>query len=175
MFLGGRKEVHLPLPILMYNNYMGGVDQADQIGSYYTVGRSSVKWLRYICWWLLQTAMVKAFIIFRTTNRPAPSVRGFRHINFRLDVLHALSLGNVSRSKEPSQTVSQTGVTAANPMTHVISRMPGSKADCLQCKAANRCTEKNWPVRTVKGCQVCRVHLCGGECFLQFHLKLANN
>ena len=110
-----------------------------------------MKWWRYICRWLLQTAMVNAFIIFKTINRPAPSVRGFRHINFRVDVLRALSQGKVSRSKEPSQAVSQAGVTAANPVTHVISGMPGSMA-------ANRRTKKNWPGCTVKECQVCRVH-----------------
>ena len=50
---GGMKKVAIPKPVLRYNESMGGVDLADQLHSYYPVGRPSVRWWRYICWWLL--------------------------------------------------------------------------------------------------------------------------
>ena len=62
---GGKKEVTLPHPVDIYTKNMGGVDLADQHHSYYPVGRPSVRWWRYICWWLLQTAMVNSFILWK--------------------------------------------------------------------------------------------------------------
>ena len=125
------------------NQHMGGVDLADQLASYYPMGRSSVKWWRYVCWWLLQTAMVNAFTVFRETKNAGASGsrRRQRHLDFRMDVLRSLSKGQVARSKQPSESVSQAGVTAANPMTHVMSKI-GTKADCVQCKEEHHQTPK---------------------------------
>ena len=44
---------------------------AGQHHSYYPVGRPSVRWWRYICWWMLQTAMVNSFILWKN-SQPAP-------------------------------------------------------------------------------------------------------
>ena len=64
----GKKKVAVPEPVLNYNNSMGGVDLANQLHSYDPVGRPSIKWWWYICWWLLQTAMVNSFLIFKSSN-----------------------------------------------------------------------------------------------------------
>lgn len=42
------QEVPKPAIIDMYNKHMGGVDHADQMREYYSVGRASYKWYRYI-------------------------------------------------------------------------------------------------------------------------------
>ena len=42
---GGTKGVAIPEPI---------IHLMDQHHAYYPVGRPSVKWWRYICWWLFQ-------------------------------------------------------------------------------------------------------------------------
>ena len=34
-------------------------------------------------------------------------------------------------------------------------------------------TKKRHPVKSVFGCLVCKIHLCKGQCFVQFHQELA--
>ena len=106
---GGKKEVTLPHPVDIYTKNMGGVDLADQHHSYYPVGRPSVRWWRYICWWLLQTAMVNSFILWKN-SQPAPEKKkkGPKHISFRLEVLRALCKGKVSvRQRSAPEAPSQ--------------------------------------------------------------------
>ena len=43
---GGREMVQKPQAIMEYNKYMGGVDLADQLLSYYGFGHRTVKWWR---------------------------------------------------------------------------------------------------------------------------------
>ena len=84
---GGMKKVSIPKPVLRYNESMGGVDLADQLHSYYPVGRPSVRWWRYICWWLLQTAMINSFLIWKHSHDlPAAAMKKLRHIDYRLNV-----------------------------------------------------------------------------------------
>ena len=42
------QQVTKPAVVDMYNKNMGGVDLADQLRQYYSVGRSSRRWYRYI-------------------------------------------------------------------------------------------------------------------------------
>lgn len=172
---GGKKKVAVPKPVLAYNTSMGGVDLADQHHSYYPVGRPSVRWWRYICWWLLQTAMVNSFIIWSQSHQPAPTRKGKRHVDFRLDVLRQLCKGNSVRRRDGPQAVSQAGVTTSQPLSHTIERFPGSKKNCSVCEKAKKRTDKGYGVKTVWGCLVCKVHLCKGHCFAQFHQQLAQS
>ncbi|XP_035829376.1 uncharacterized protein LOC118478950 [Aplysia californica] len=50
---GGVQHIEIPNSVLNYNNHMFGVDLADQLHSYYAVGRSGVKWLRYVLWFVV--------------------------------------------------------------------------------------------------------------------------
>lgn len=170
---GGKKEVAVPEPVLSYNANMGGVDLADQHHSYYPVCRPSVRWWRYVCWWLMQTAMVNAFIIWKMTNMPASSKKGLRHIHFRLEVLRSLCRGNSVRQQNPRQSISQAGATAADPLLHTIQQYPGRKKNCYLCQKAKIRTKKNYTPQSVWGCLVCQVHLCKGICFSKFHQDLA--
>ena len=44
----GDRAVQKPVVIDLYNRSMGGVDRADQLHEYYSVGCSCYKWYRYI-------------------------------------------------------------------------------------------------------------------------------
>lgn len=44
------QQVTKPAALDFYNKHMGGVDLADQLRSYYSIGRSSYKWCRYLFW-----------------------------------------------------------------------------------------------------------------------------
>lgn len=94
----GREVKSIPVPILTYNKYMGGVDLHDQHRAYYPVGRPCRKWWRYLFWFLVQSCLVNAFTIFKLTNRPAPRSRKLQDpLHFRLAVFHGLIRGNVAR------------------------------------------------------------------------------
>ena len=174
---GGKREVPVPEPVLVYNSSMGGVDLADQYAAYYSVGRPSIRWWRYLCWWLLQTAMANAFILWRDsqTKEPASSKRRVRHIDFRLAVLRALCAGKVSRKRAAPQAPSQAGVTDSKPLSHRSVRLPGRKKICQQCKRKGVRTAKGHGVETVFGCPICLVHLCPALCFAAFHQALAQS
>ena len=53
-----------PSTIQHYNAHMGDLDLADQLRSYYKVGRPSKKWLCFVSWFLLDVTMVNAWTIF---------------------------------------------------------------------------------------------------------------
>ena len=42
--VGGREEIEKPVMIEQYNTYMGGVDKADQLLSYYGFNHCTIKW-----------------------------------------------------------------------------------------------------------------------------------
>ena len=52
-----------PEPIIEYNKYMGGVDLADQLRSYYSMCRQSCKWWTYLFWGFFDTAIVYAYVL----------------------------------------------------------------------------------------------------------------
>ena len=49
--------------------WVGGIDLMDQHHAYYPVGHPSVKWWRYVCWWLFQSAMINAYNVFKETQK----------------------------------------------------------------------------------------------------------
>ncbi|XP_060562864.1 piggyBac transposable element-derived protein 4-like [Ruditapes philippinarum] len=63
-----------PHSVSQYNKFMGGVDLQDQFRSTYPVGRNGKKSWRYIFWFLLNSAIVNAWILYsdfstRTTKK----------------------------------------------------------------------------------------------------------
>jgi hypothetical protein len=59
------KELPIPTCIHNYNQFMGGVDIADQYRSYYTTQITQRRnWLP-IFFWILDTALINSFIIYR--------------------------------------------------------------------------------------------------------------
>ena len=168
---GGKRDVLVPTPVANYNEGMGGVDLADQLSSYYTVGRPSIRWWRYLCWWLFQVSMVNSYLLYRASM---PVVNGkpqaMRHIDFRWSVLRSLVQGNVARHRRAApQAVSMKGISASNPLEHVNERLPGNKKNCVLCQQKNVRAPSGRGKKSVYGCLVCRVHLCPNTCHQEYH------
>ena len=51
-----------PVVIDHYNQFMNGVDLADQYTTYYSFVRKSKKWWKKVCFWLLEVATVNSYI-----------------------------------------------------------------------------------------------------------------
>jgi len=58
-----RKVVQKPAVVTAYRKRMGGLDRNDQFRKYYYIGRPSVKWYKYIFWFLIDTSICNSHIL----------------------------------------------------------------------------------------------------------------
>ena len=66
---GKSRVVKKPEVVAEYNQFMLGVDKIDQMMSYYSFVRKSIKWWRKVFFWLLDMSVVNSFIKQETENR----------------------------------------------------------------------------------------------------------
>ena len=96
----GCKVVEKPESITEYNKYMGGVDHADQLLSYYGFPHRMVKWWRRVFFYLFNAALVNSYIMYsQTINRRHLSHEQF-HMTLAKELLQAVSV-NVLPSQPP--------------------------------------------------------------------------
>ena len=89
---GTVKEVAGPVPIAFYNEYIGGVDHADQMIGLYDLDRKTRKWWHKVFFRLLLTTVYNSYIIFCETNhKQIPYIQYFINL--------AESMIKVGRSK----------------------------------------------------------------------------
>ena len=64
-----KKPIPCPTAIIDYNKWMGGVDLADQLLSYYSMTtRHTLKWWKKVFWRLVDIAIINSWIIFHINN-----------------------------------------------------------------------------------------------------------
>ena len=118
-------EVVKPKVVAMYNNNMGGVDQADQIRSYYPTGRASRKWYRYIFWFLFDVAIGNAFVLDKisATGRRRPK----KGLEFRDHLAKQLIGGYVGRAdvrrRESQKRALTVDISPENAAHHFIAKI----------------------------------------------------
>ena len=61
----------LPAPIDSYNQYMGSVDQADQLLKPYSSGRKSLAWFKKLGLHFIDRMLLNAFIIYKNQHTEA--------------------------------------------------------------------------------------------------------
>jgi len=59
------QEKPKPIEIARYNDYMSGVDRADQMISYYSCPRKSAKWYKKVIFHLLDVAVWNSFFLYK--------------------------------------------------------------------------------------------------------------
>src|SRR5438045_5285703 len=81
------KPLSIPTCIYDYNQFMGGIDIADQYRSYYTTQLIAQRnWLP-IFFWLLDTVLLNSFIIYREFfNSEVKNSCPFSHKEFNIEV-----------------------------------------------------------------------------------------
>ena len=108
----------IPKALALYNNYMGGVDLAGQLASYYRIWLRGLKWWHALLWWLLNQCITQAWIIHREVlHRLGDSnKRPYTHWEFQRKLAEELvKLGpNFGGSSDPS-------------MMQSISKCPGAR------------------------------------------------
>ncbi len=177
MLSSGEKPT-LPQPgakpdvILNYNKYMGGVDKADQLRSYYPVGRAGHKWWRYLMWYVVNVSIVNAWILWsKTPNHiPAPT-KDYDHLRFRADIADQLRGGFTSRKhrKGRRSALANIPVAVESIGQHKCVKIEGRKKVCRQCSKRQKKTPSGGQVQTSYKCDLCDLPLCRVGCFTQYH------
>lgn len=169
---GGPISKEIPNAVANYNMNMGGVDLNDQLRTYYTIGRKSVKWWRCCFFYLLEVPVLNAYIVYKKTPRPA-DVPVLNHFQFHLEVARSLMSGSTRKRNAP-EIPTLRGNSVTDYEKHKRVRLPGRKKQCYNCRSENRRTESGKRPETVFGCSLCNTHLCDNVCFAKFHQNILN-
>jgi len=176
---GGKEKVPVPCPTVVsdYNQFMGGVDLADQHLSYYSLTqRRTIKWWKKVFWRLLDISIINSWVIFRT-NSPDSKIKSQRE--FRLELVRQLvqPLLDLKASTDcPAALQSHQGrkvVSCDKRLTgkHFAHKSTDRKR-CYICSKRKSSTGKKVDIKTRTYCPKCDVFLCHGKCFEDFHTKL---
>ena len=75
---------YIPTAIVDYNKWMGGVDLADQLLSYYSMtNRRTLKWWKKVFWRLVDITIINSWIIFHTNN-PTSEINSQKQFRLKL-------------------------------------------------------------------------------------------
>ena len=170
------KYIYRPPPIAFYNKYMGGVDLHDQNRRYYNLTLKAVKWWRYLFWFLLDVSIINSFILYKeTVDKPAS------HLQFRLQLSEEL-IGRFCARKKAGRPCSSQPVGPSNVLEHAYDRVVEGRAGCCEnCRKRRREAPKGSALKKKRvsetrfGCRGCRVVLCKGQCFEEWHKNLERN
>ena len=165
------QQVSKPAVIDLYNKNMGGVDLADQIRQYYSVGRSSYKWYRYLFWFLIDVSICNSFLLYNN-YRLGQGQSKVKQLLFRTNLAKQLIAGFSSvlsgAHSAKRQKIENLSLSPANTDKHFIVKIEGRKKVCVHCKTVGRKTEGGHSVESSFQCLQCSVALCK-TCFHDYH------
>lgn len=155
-----------PLPLLLYQENMRGVDLCDQLRECYQVGRPCKKWWRYFLWFYVNLCIVNAYIILRESRGGTPPAgfngKQFTQRHFRVRLAQQL-IGDYQGARGMERAARKRHADSPIEYGHRLERMSERSRRCRNC------TNKGLRHESVFGCKICNVHLCRGGCFSEFH------
>ena len=168
---GTRISVCCPLCVLLYNMYMGGVDEADQLRGYYHVRLKCTKNYKYVFWFMFDVATTNSFILYSrfsvTTGTPMTLKQ------FRVKLAEQLIGTYMSRKRAGRPRKRPCPPPTSTSTSHLPSHSKSKR--CTYCRDV-RSRRKE----TVWFCKDCEGHpsLCltgredGSDCFRLWHEQL---
>ncbi|KAL0979753.1 hypothetical protein UPYG_G00189190 [Umbra pygmaea] len=155
-----------PLPLLLYQENMRGVELCDQLRDCYQVGRPCKRWWRYFLWFYVNLCIVNAYIIQRESRGGAPPTgcngKQFTQRHFRIRLAQQL-IGDYQGARGMERAARKRHADSPIEYGHRLERMSERSRRCRNC------TNKGLRHESVFGCKICNVHLCRGGCFSEFH------
>lgn len=155
-----------PLPLLLYQENMRGVDLCDQLRECYQVGRPSKKWWRYFLWFYVNLCIVNAYVVLRESRGGSPPAgfngKQFTQRHFRIRLAQQL-IGDYQGARGMERAARKRHADSPLEYGHRLERMSERSRRCRNC------TNKGLRHESVFGCKICNVHLCRGGCFSEFH------
>ncbi len=173
---GSVKDVAIPESIKLYNQYMNGVDRADQLRSYYHYKLKSRKFYMYIFFFLFESCKGNSFVL---QKKYSPSPVKFLKI-YRLALAERL-IGNYNsrhRYGLPQVIQDTAPVKSLPPRKRKLASECGrhfpiksNRGKCVYCWNSNEQRHES-SIR----CRQCKVALCivsqeddGISCFEKYH------
>ncbi|XP_038057493.1 piggyBac transposable element-derived protein 5-like [Patiria miniata] len=159
-----KANIPAPAQAVNYMKFKSGVEHSNHLRSYHSCNRKYKAWKR-IFFFLIDIARVNAWICYKINTEG----KQLNHRMFTVNIATALIAG-FAEGTPVYQSTNAAPVPAINGPNHVCTRMKVLYPKmCMQCRRAGRKTKKGKPVQTRTGCSSCNVHLCRGQCFLEFH------
>jgi hypothetical protein len=161
---GTYNQVSQPLVAKLYQRYYAGVDRFDQLRSTFSFGRESKKSWKYLFNFLMNSAVVNAFILYKANSTRPCGQKRYTQALFRAELGHSFIAGYSNKHR----------VAAPNPRLHLNQpqNVDHHENSHMRAKRARYChTHKKFTgerKETVYGCKTCNVHLCK-ECHHRFH------
>jgi hypothetical protein len=153
--LRGGKTASKPKMVVQYNTYMGGVDRADQLMTYYPLERKSLRWYFKVALHIFHIIHINSFILYNEYSEKKMSLK-----IFRISVIRTLILRN--KKIQPPQPIAPTST------VHLPDYISNEGAKQKRCRNCYRKGIRKL-VRTV--CPSCTEvpGLCLSPCFKEFH------
>ena len=161
-------DVPCPSVIMNYNKNMGGVDLADQLRSYYEIGRNAKKYWKCLMFYLLNICVVNSYIIYKETLR-ANGKRPHTHLQYRQKLIDQLIGGFTSRRRVGRRGPAIPAVEESQFPGHFL--VKSSKKVCRNCSQLGNKTSGGHSRQATFKCQACDVNLCKGGCLIAFHTR----
>lgn len=162
----GSRQVKKPTSVAAYNTFMGGVDKADQLVSYYGFPHRHKRWYLSIFHQLTELCLTNAMILYEDIKGTPVHLKQFR----------AELLDGILRRTEwplgvPRPTRSAAAAAAAHEHVRLTARHfcevypEQGKPDCVVCsdRTAKRRKQTTWR------CIDCDLPMCPGRCFRRYH------
>ena len=153
---------HKPEMIETYNQFMNGVDRADQLLSYYSLDKKSRKWWKKVFWRLLELCITNVHQIRKFTDNKAV------HKELRIQLAHCLCqpllgmrLGGNPRSSLPGPGRPSADLQRLKGK-HFASgaKKGGKRGRCKVCGSKKTHAGKRRDTKTSNKCMQCDVFLC---------------
>jgi hypothetical protein len=156
---GEKVSIGCPQAIRDYFFHARSVDVINQLHYNYLIGRKAMRCWPRLAWWLLDMCILNAFKLWTMVQGRVSQ------LEFREQLMHEL----VKQLPVDQHPRKQGGIPAPHHAS-VVDHYPESvhsQRDCVQCSHQPQNRKVSYFV-----CHSCRVHLCVGECFANYHRKL---
>ncbi|XP_063635050.1 piggyBac transposable element-derived protein 4-like [Cydia splendana] len=173
-----------PEEVSQYNQFMSGIDRADQMVSYYSSPRKTLRWYRKVFFHVLDLAVWNSFFIYRKYCKN--NSKKYEFVTYREDLIRQLInlTPNIkpeilmkhnkydNRLKERTEFVASVGTVNTGNLSHWPEKIPvraNSKktSNYMKCRM---CTKKKIRRETCLRCKGCeeKPALCA-ICFEEWH------
>jgi len=159
---------------LDYNKYKIGMDRSDQMLSYYSFERKTIKWWKKLFFHLFNLVIVNAHILRNKTSKKKMSLEVFYE-----KVAEGLLASAGTEIQVQGQTSSPAGRLVGRDRflyrisaTHAKVEGTSQHSRCVCTERSKRQTGKTVKKYTTMYCRKCDVGLCIGQCFEVYHTKL---
>ena len=158
---------------------MAGVDRSDQLTSYYSCPRKSVRWYKKVIFHLMDVTVVNSFLLYREITKSKMNLLSFREAIIKgllgispnmKDGRKLIKRGSINNPKERSKSP----LLGPQPaLQHILEKIPlpvgyNRKSYFLRCRQCSKNGKRGQTSWRCSGCED-MPPLCVGACFANFH------